>query len=52
MDGQTEVAVSGTSSDTSMTTTADPATAAGIQTEMDKRFDPASYEPVWQRRWA
>ena len=25
---------------------------ATISTEMDKRFDPAGYEQVWQRRWA
>jgi valyl-tRNA synthetase len=41
------VAVSGTSTET--TTTGNP---TGIQTEMDKRFEPASYEQVWQRRWA
>jgi valyl-tRNA synthetase len=46
MDGKTEVAVSGTSTETTtgMTT--------GITTEMDKRFEPAGYEQVWQRRWA
>jgi valyl-tRNA synthetase len=36
------VAVSGTSTETT----------TGINTEMDKRFEPASYEQVWQRRWA
>ena len=27
-------------------------TETTIQTEMDKRFDPHSYEAAWQRRWA
>jgi valyl-tRNA synthetase len=36
------VAVSGTSTETT----------TGIHTEMDKRFEPAGYEQVWQRRWA
>jgi valyl-tRNA synthetase len=32
----------------------EPGTSAGTMTgiEMDKRFDPAAYEQVWQRRWA
>jgi valyl-tRNA synthetase len=47
MDADTEVAVSGTSTET---TTGTPAT--GINSEMDKRFEPESYEQVWQRRWA
>ena len=37
-----EAAVSGTST----------AETIHTKTEMDKRFDPASYERVWQRRWA
>jgi len=36
------VAVSGTSTETT----------TGINTEMDKRFEPAGYEQAWQRRWA
>jgi valyl-tRNA synthetase len=39
MDGSMEVAVSGTSTETT----------TGIA--MDKRFDPASYEQTWQQRW-
>ena len=38
--------MSGTSTET---TTGNP---TGIQTEMDKRFEPAGYEQAWQRRWA
>ncbi len=36
--------MSGTSVETTIATTSSP--------EMDKRFDPASYEQVWQQRWA
>jgi valyl-tRNA synthetase len=39
---ETEVAVSGTTT----------AASTAPNTEMDKRFDPAAYEQVWQRRWA
>jgi valyl-tRNA synthetase len=38
------VVVSGTNAEKA---TGEPGTA-----EMDKHFDPAAYEPVWQRRWA
>jgi valyl-tRNA synthetase len=37
--------VSGTSTETTTGTT-------GINSEMDKRFEPESYEQAWQRRWA
>jgi valyl-tRNA synthetase len=37
--------VSGTSTETT-------AIDSTLSTEMDKRFDPAGYEQVWQRRWA
>ncbi|MFL6235858.1 MAG: valine--tRNA ligase [Thermoanaerobaculia bacterium] len=38
--------MSGTSTETTATINSTP------MTEMDKRFDPAGYEQVWQRRWA
>ena len=41
--------MSGTSTETTTTTAPDTETTS---TEMDKRFDPAGYEQVWQRRWA
>ena len=43
-----EVAVSGTETATGTAGT----TGTAMNTEMDKRFEPAGYEQVWQRRWA
>src|SRR5829696_6707178 len=33
-------------------TTIDTSTETATSGEMDKRFDPRSYEQAWQRRWA